>query len=226
MKTINIVIATQKQPNSKQVQLINTLFNIFKFADVRLFYNEDYSLSCNINNSLASKAISMDGSLFDFSRYSQALSAISDSSSIVLMFNDTLGNGRKLNFPLTVFLILSIILVMLNVCNVSCPVDCDGDEQWISPYFMVSTHKFLMKYNWTNYHEALSKLTTSQIISCNNWINIGWRHSDIASEKQRQTKLKTLYLERYLFNSNPTSRLLGFSKKSPFRILNSIFTTS
>ena len=50
----------------------------------------------------------MNGELFDFSRYQFGIKKINSSTEPILCFNDTLGNGRKLNKPLIAFIIKSI----------------------------------------------------------------------------------------------------------------------
>ena len=105
MKHLYVVAATQYRPNKKQ-EFILDLLNIIFFKKINVLINQDFSDLYIKNNNYIS--IKMEDSLFDFSRYESSLKLINDPNSVIFAFNDTLGNGRKLNFFLYLFIIISI----------------------------------------------------------------------------------------------------------------------
>ena len=64
-------------------------------------------------------------------------SPIKESNYIVFAFNDTLGNGRKLNLPLMLFIIQNINNIKKNKYDICCPIDSNARDFWICPYFFL-----------------------------------------------------------------------------------------
>ena len=104
---INIICALQGALNPKQINLINQIASNFNKSRVIVYVpKEDFNISWKKNIIVYSGY--MNGELFDFSRYQFGIKKINSSTEPILCFNDTLGNGRKLNKPLIAFIIKSI----------------------------------------------------------------------------------------------------------------------
>jgi hypothetical protein len=167
-----------------------------------------------------------DDSLFDFSRYHRIVnSPILRENDVLFMFNDTLGNGRKFNFGLILFVIISIFLLTQNILvkiHLCAPVDSDSQSRWVCPYFMIGRTSFLRSLNFTNWKVSQALLNKSIRYKLVDWLNRGWRRADYATASQKKIKYKTLLLERTLLSDFAISNnVLKFSRSNPFRILNS-----
>ncbi len=217
---IKIICATQNDLIWKQIILIKFISIFFK-SDLIVYINNEIKKP-KLHNLKIIK-INMDDSLFDFSRFDSGLKYIKDSNSIIFGFNDTLGNGRKLNLPLFIYILSSFFLIKKNKIDISCPIDENGKEFWICPYFFVGKHKILKSLNWINHKEGMEYLTDIQIKELKNWIQNGWRRSHTATNEQKHTKYLTLILERTLLKKKNLIKIRKFSKKSIYRKLNSIF---
>ena len=216
---IKIVCATQKKLNIRQIILIRIISSIFDKDTEVIMNNENRSdIFPNINK----RYIEMNSELFDFSRYYSALENIKEDS-IILAFNDTLGKGRKLNIPLYLFIIKSIMLIKKEEYNLCAPIDYDKESKWLCPYFFIAKRSILIKFNWINHEKALLNTPQNDIDKMETWTFNGWRSADIATEKQRKIKLKTLILEKRLIENQQDIKIYAFSKYSIWRILNSIF---
>lgn len=222
MKKIYIIAATQYKLNKKQIFLINLIKNIFRNKVTLLSNNK---LSINKKLKVNAIKIEMDDSLFDFSRYFSAISFIKDKESIIFAFNDTLGNGRKLNFGLYVFIIISLFFIKLEIYDFASPVDKSFSERWICPYFFLGKYVVTSTMNWTNYDDVIKKLNSNTLTKLHFWVNSKWRQADNSSNLQKEIKVKTLILERNLINNiyKNKYKIFAFNKYSIFRIINSIF---
>mgnify|MGYP001422843176 CR=1 FL=1 len=217
---IKILCATQCDLIWKQIILIKFIAIFFK-NNLIVYINSEIKKP-KLGN-LKIKRINMDDSLFDFSRFNSGLQYIKDSNSIIFGFNDTLGNGRKLNFPLFIYILLSIFLINKNKIDISCPIDENEKEFWMCPYFFIGNYKILKSLNWIDHKKGIEYLTDIQIKELKKWINNGWRRSDFATDEQKHTKYLTLILERTLLIDKNLIKIRKFSKKSIYRKLNSIF---
>ncbi len=168
-----------------------------------------------------------DDSLFDFSRYHRILSLSElKENDILFAFNDTLGNGRKFNFGLYIYLLMALFLLLNDKrkkYNILAPLDSDSNGIWLCPYFFIGRVEFLRSLNfndWTSAYKLICKPVRRSIVM---WLNFGWRHSRTASKQQRNTKFKTLILERAILQTFKKSNLFFmFSRTNFFRIINSI----
>ena len=216
---LKIVCATEKKLNNRQILLIRIINSIFhKDTEVIMNIRNKSEIFTNINK----RYIEMNDELFDFSRYYSALENIKEDP-IILAFNDTLGKGRKLNIPLYLFIIRSIMLIKKKKYNLCAPIDNDKESKWLCPYFFISRRSILIKFNWINHEKARLNTPQNEIDKMENWTLNGWRSSEIATEKQRKIKLKTLILEKQLLKNQQNIKINAFSKYSIWRILNSIF---
>ena len=215
---LKIVCATQKKLNNRQIILIRILSSIFDKDTEVIMNNENRS---NIFPKINKRYIEMNSELFDFSRYHSALEKIKEDC-IILAFNDTLGKGRKLNIPLYIYIIRSIMLIKKKKYNLCAPIDYDKESKWLCPYFFISRRSILIKFNWLNHEKALLNTPQYEIDKMENWTLNRWRSADIATEKQRKIKLKTLILEKQLLENQQNIKINAFSKYSIWRILNSI----
>jgi hypothetical protein len=215
-----IVCATQYPPSPRAVCLIRCLTNLVTRNNLSIIVSQRNFIPDDLQHLVSQK--SLRGTLFDFSRYSDALNCI-DSGSIVLMFNDTLGYGRKLRFPLMLFIAIAILLIELNTCAIACPIDRDEYSTWICPYFVVGRCIKLRMLNWIDYEKAIADTSEEIQRKCSDWILEGWRHSKVSSQAQKAIKYKTLILERGLINQAYPIKILGFDKLNLLRMLNSIF---
>ena len=221
MSILYVIAATQFEPNKKQKLLMN-LLNIFFKNNIRILINKDFNKK--FKNKYIYSPTDMEDFLFDFSRYASSLKYITNSNSVILGFNDTLGNGRKLNLFLYIFIFLSIFLILFDFYNFACPIDSDKYKEWISPYFFIGRFNIVKKLNWLDSETAKKELNENELNQLDYWIKNKWRQSKKSSKKQREIKLKTLFLERNLINSIPNNKLTIFkyNKKSFWRIMNSI----
>ena len=217
---IIIICATQSNLIFKQILLIKFLSIFFK-KDLKILINQKIK-NPNFGNINVSR-IKMEDSLFDFSRYYASLSFIQNKQSIVFGFNDTLGNGRKLNIPLFIFILSSIFSIKKNKIDISCPIDSNAKDFWICPYFFIGKTETLKSLNWIDHEKGLKYLDQLQINQIKNWIENGWRRSNSATDEQKYKKYLTLILERTLLESNKFLRIRQFSRKSIYRILNAFF---
>ena len=215
-----IVCATQHPPSPRALYLITFLKNLVCSNSLSIIVSEPQFIPDSLRPCVTQK--SLRGDLFDFSRYSDALEYI-ELDSIVLMFNDTLGSGRKLRLPLVLFIAVAIILIELNIYAIACPIDTDNLSTWICPYFVVGRCIKLRMLNWIDYDKAITQTSEKIQRKCSNWILDGWRHSKNASHAQKEIKYKTLILERALMHQAYPLKILGFDKSNLLRMLNSIF---
>ncbi len=168
-----------------------------------------------------------DGCLFDFSRYHRILcSSVLKNDDILFAFNDTLGNGRKFHSGLYLYLYIVLFLLLNDKkkkFEVFAPLDSDGRESWMCPYFFIGRVGSLRSLNfidWISAYKLVCKSVRRDLIM---WLNTGWRHARIASKEQRNIKFKTLILERAILSSFRRNKLIFmFSRSNLFRILNSI----
>ena len=217
---ISIICATEKNLITKQVFLIKIIRKIFK-DKIDVYINRDIKVPKIKGTNL--KIIEMEKDLFDFSRYFSSLNKVKDDTSIIFAFNDTLGNGRKLNLPLIFFIISSIYCVKKNKYDICCPIDRSKKDYWICPYFFIGNLKSLKNLNWTNYQKSLKRLSKIQIQELHKWLENGWRRAQKATQKQKETKFLTLVLEKTLLVDVPNIKIRSFSRRSILRQLNSIF---
>ena len=192
---IKIICATQYDLIWKQIILIKFFFIFFK-SNLTVYINNEIKKPKLLNLKII--RINMDDSLFDFSRFDSGLKYIKDSNSIIFGFNDTLGNGRKLNLPIFIYILSSFFLIKKNKIDISCPIDENAKDFWICPYFFVGKHKILKSLNWINHKKGMEYLNELQIKELKNWIKNGWRRSNSATDEQKHTKFLTLILERTL----------------------------
>ena len=167
-----------------------------------------------------------DSSLFDFSRYSRIISCDTlRDKDILFAFNDTLGNGRKFNLGLQVFIYLSFTILFFNFSQkifFCAPVDKDKDGIWISPYFFIGNVWFIKRLNFTNFRRLEAFSNDSLKFKLQNWLDNGWRSSRIASSYKKKVKYRTLLLERSLISEGIIKKnVLQFSRSSFLRIINS-----
>ena len=214
-----IICATQSKLNFKQILLIRILSTIYR-KNTEVLINRDIKISHL--KKIKAKRIEMDDSLFDFSRYYSGLEAIKESNYIVFAFNDTLGNGRKLNLPLMLFIIQNINNIKKNKYDICCPIDSKARDFWICPYFFLGKISSIKKLNWIDHEKALGLLNKSQISELDEWIQKGWRRSNSSTIIQKKIKYKTLALERTLLKNKYKFKINGFSKKTLIRKLNAI----
>ena len=168
-----------------------------------------------------------DGCLFDFSRYHRILySSVLKNDDILFAFNDTLGNGRKFNSGLYLYLYIVLFLLLNDKkkkYNIFAPIDSDGKESWMCPYFFIGRVGFLRSLNfidWVSAYKLICKSVRRKLIM---WLNTGWRHARIASKEQRSIKFKTLILERAILKSFRRSKFtFMFSRSNLLRVINSI----
>ena len=216
---IKIICATQYNLIWKQIILIK-LFSIFFKNDLRVYINNQIQKP-NLGK-IETIRIKMDESLFDFSRYYSGLEYINESNSVILGFNDTLGNGRKLNFPLFIYILSSIFLIKKNMIDISCPIDEKGKDFWMCPYFFIGKYEVLKSLNWIDHNKGIKYLNKKQIKELKEWIQNGWRRSNTATDRQKHTKYLILILERTLLKDRKLIKIRKFSKESIYRKLNSI----
>ena len=216
---LKVICATQKNLNQRQIILIYIISKLFG-KETEILLNREIRL--NAYPHLKKKYINMSGELYDFSRYNSSLKNIEEES-IVLAFNDTLGKGRKLNLPLYIFILVSILLINFKKYDLSGPIDYDRESKWLCPYFFISKKSTLINLNWIDYEKALQNTNQESLEKMKNWISNGWRSAKIATTNQREIKLRTLLLEKQLIKDLKGIRILSFSKYSIWRILNSIF---
>jgi hypothetical protein len=168
-----------------------------------------------------------DNSLFDFSRYYciANLPEVNDND-ILFMFNDTLGNGRKVNTGLFLFILFAICCLnfeILRKYQLYSPVDSDEYGMWISPYFLISNAYYIRKLNFNNWKFARNKTQRTIRKKLISWLYRGWRNSTTSSLLTKRRKYKTLLLERNLLSQNEIKyNVCKFSKYNLFRIINSI----
>ena len=217
---IKIICATQCNLNWKQINLIKFISIFFK--NNLIVYINNKVKKPKLDN-IEIIRIKMDDGLFDFSRFYSGLKYIKESNSIILGFNDTLGNGRKLNIPLFFYILSSIFLINKNQIDISCPIDENEKEFWMCPYFFVGKYQVLKSLNWINHKKGIKYLTKPQIKELKDWLQNGWRRSNTATDQQKYTKYLTLILERTLLIDRKLIKIRKFSKKSIYRKLNSIF---
>ena len=218
---IQIICATQCNLIWKQIILIKFI-SIFYKNDLVVYINNEIEKP-NLDKIKIIK-IKMDDSLFDFSRFNSGLNYIKESNSIIFGFNDTLGNGRKLNIPLFIYILSSIFLIKNNKFDISCPIDENEKEFWMCPYFFIGKYEILKSLNWINHKKAMGYLSKTQINELKNWIKNGWRRSNTSTSKQKHTKYLTLILEKTLLIDKKFIKIRKFSRKSMYRKLNSILT--
>jgi hypothetical protein len=167
-------------------------------------------------------AIDMDDSLYDFSRYQSALSCSEiQPNDTVFMFNDTLGNGRNFGFFLMVFILQSLISIKRGKRELCGPYDSDQYGSWLCPYFVIGLAHKLQELNFIDYKAAEENTRPEVLFKIENWIKSSWRHSNSSTSKQKETKRKTLILERELLTDSQKKKMLKFSKYSFLRMLNS-----
>lgn len=163
--------------------------------------------------------------LFDFSRYNQILLILKDyEDNIIFTFNDTLGSGRKNNFGLFLYIILSIFLlhkIEFKFPKIFAPLDKDKyNNYWICPYFLISKVNSLKLLNFVDWKVASKKLPKSVKIDLIIWINNYWRRAFNSTSKQKRIKYKTLILERSLIKNKIIDLNFMYSRKNIFRIIN------
>ncbi len=217
---IIIICATQSNLIFKQILLIKFLSIFFK-KNLKVFINKELKIP-NLRN-IDIREIKMEDNLFDFSRYYSGLSCVKNKNSIVFGFNDTLGNGRKLNIPLFIFILTSILFIKKNKIEISCPIDSDKKNTWICPYFFIGKIETLKSLNWINHKKGIQYLDDFEINQIKSWIKNGWRRSLTATEDQKYKKYLTLILERALLKEKRYLKIRQFSRKSIYRKLNAIF---
>ena len=217
---IFIVAATQFPVNRVVKNWIILAVRLFKSYEIQLISNSDYDEICIPN--IKELKIEMDDSLFDFSRYHAAISSnlIRDSDTVIL-FNDTLGNGRKFGVFLFLFMLIGIWAVSQNFACMAGPYDRDKKGSWLSPYFMISKNIFLKNLNFVNVDKAVGTLDPSLYEHVNFWLDHKWRGAGRCSDRQRKIKLNTLILERCLLSDQQKKNMLKFSRMNILRILNS-----
>ena len=168
-----------------------------------------------------------DKSLFDFSRYNAILNQCNiNNNDILFAFNDTLGNGRKFNIGLFLYLIIAFFLLFTDKkkkFNIFAPFDRDQKNSWVCPYFFIGRVDFLRSLNfidWKFAYKLLSKGVRRELIL---WLNSAWRNSEVATKEQRNIKFKTLVLEKALIKSfGLKSFIFMFTRFNIFRIINAI----
>ncbi|CCN47621.1 hypothetical protein MADA3029_270057 [Vibrio nigripulchritudo MADA3029] len=173
----------------------------------------------------STKSVDDDDSLFDLSRYNAIVSnSLVCDEDIILLFNDTLGDGRKFNFGLKVFIFINMIrFTFFNTRKIAAPVDRGGKEIWICPYFLLGKAKYLRALNLTDWKGSANRTPKSIKLSHINWLSDGWRSRDLATSRQIRTKYKTLLIERHIATERYIYKnVVKFDKRSIFRILNSI----
>ncbi len=215
-----IICATESNLIFKQILLIKFL-SIFFRNNLTVLINQEIKKP-NLGN-INVISIEMDGKLFDFSRYYTSLHFIENQKSIVFAFNDTLGSGRKLNMPLFLFILSSIFAIKKNKIDISSPIDSNGKDLWMCPYFFIGKAETLKSLNWTDHKKGLKYLDKFQINQIKKWIKNGWRRSRTATDDQKSKKFLVVVLERTLLEKNKFLRIRQFSRKSIYRKLNSIF---
>lgn len=219
---INIVCGLNGDINLRQIELINQISSYFYKYKV-VVYMPNVISNIFFKDNIIVRSIFMNADLFDFSRYDSGIKAVKNEWSPILCFNDTLGNGRKLNKPLVYFIIKSIELCIKSVNSFAAPFDRDEYGEWICPYFFISTKLVLKELNFTNFEKARKMITRHQYYKIIEWIDSGWRNSSLSTKNQKDIKLKTLILERALLHSiEKSTKIKKFNKYSLYRILNSL----
>ena len=220
-KTLTIICATQNKLNDRAIDLIRMLQKLRTFEKINIIVSNSSFVPVKLRPSIEVQDLS--GYLFDFSRYYDGL-RYANKQDVIFMFNDTLGNGRKLNLGLTIFIILSVFLIKNDLYEIASPVDKDQYGLWICPYFIVGKHHNLNKLNWINYEEALKKTSKPILKKCKVWVNENWRNAKTATIMQKEIKYKTLVLERNLIEEVLISRLFRFDRSNILRMLNAIIS--
>jgi len=138
--------------------------------------------------------------------------------------NDTLGSGRKLGLGLYLFIFFSLweCFNNNNSRNLFCPVDFDEHETWICPYFFIGKRIYLKKLNFINWKLCSKNIDKKIKIKLITWLNKQWRSRETADYKQIRTKYKVLLLERRLVHIDEMNAICKYSRKSFFRVLNTI----
>lgn len=219
-KRLVLVAATQWAINPKVKKWLKLLPGIFKNCDIVLLSNNILKPAkiCNIRE----LQIDMDGSLFDFSRYESSLHCMEiRDSDIVMIFNDTLGNGRKFGFFLFLFLLRSIFIVKRKPETICGPLDKDAHGSWLCPYFIIGNAAELKRLNFTDFKHSESNLNIEILSKINIWVYNDWRNAHASTDDQKATKLKTLMLERTLLTEEQKIKMFKFHKYSVYRVLNS-----
>lgn len=216
---IAIVAATQSPINPRATRWLNITNRLFgRF--VRFYINAEHSA---LPQDFTFQAVNMRGHLFDFSRYHDALRAEALKEDVVVLFNDTLGAGRKFSLFLYVFLLLSVLRILFTKRVFAGPFDRDGNVCWICPYVIVGKRRDLLALNFVDWERAKNSLSQETQSYLHDWLQKGWRQAKRASFEQHETKLKTLMLERRLLSDEQLAGMIKFSKFHPLRILNSVF---
>ena len=213
----------------KKIQLnIVILIKILIFLSRNIF-KCDYIIISTQNSKYLSRfnkyIIKDNNSLFDFSRYNDIIHCnfVKDTD-ILFALNDTLGSGRKLGIGLYLFILHSLweSFNRKNSRNLYCPVDSDEYDSWICPYFFIGKRKYLKKLNFINWKLCSNSIDKNLKIKLISWLNNHWRSREFSNYKQYRTKYKVLLLERCLVDISEMKKVGKYSKKSFFRVLNSI----
>ena len=219
---INIFFACNDRLNKTTLGKLIEIEKLIFFHNFRWFATKEAgieNLFCLKKNISFIRASSK---LFDFSRYKDFLTYCKEDD-LVIMFNDTLGTGRKFGFGLKCYILISIILLRFRIIDIAAPLDRDEIGSWISPYLVIGRASILQQLNWTGLQSAKKKITEKEKFKIENWLDTKWRSRKIVTEKQKNTKMSILILERNLLQSaHKKLRIFPFSKRNPFRILNSL----
>lgn len=226
---IKIFFACNKKLNTKSLFKIHKIEKTMRNLTFHYFITTD-GIEAQIGSDKSNcticekkfKVLEAPSDLFDFSRYDYFLK-MCDENDVVLMINDTLGDGRKFKIGLKFFIMISIILLNFKIINIAAPVDSDEIGKWISPYLLIGRASALRSMNWTDVQLASSNLSANEGVKIDNWLLTNWRSRIGANKKQFFIKKNTLILEKDLLrNAKIRLRIFSFSKANPLRILNSI----
>jgi hypothetical protein len=210
-RRVAIGLAISERPNKKILNLIHSI----NFFIGKLHGYELLIISCSpyIDLKLIPNHISLNDSplLYDFSRYHSILSeAELLDSDILFAFNDTLAIGRKLNFGLYVFIFIALMSMLhrrFKKYQLWAPVDSNQSCSWVSPYFFIGNVEYLRTLNFTNWIKSKSCVSKGDRRGMVDWVNCGWRRSEVSTIRQKKIKYKTLLLERTLVSESDIKKV-------------------
>jgi hypothetical protein len=158
---------------------------------------------------------------WDLSRYKLLLNNTRGDEPIFL-FNDTLGNGRKLNYGLKVYIFIALIFTALfNSQLIWAPLDSNHYRRWICTYFIIGKANYISQFFNLNWQISSKKISNAEKREIIRWISIEWRRANSANIKMRRTKYKCCLIEKTMFNTAILeNKVIPFSKSNFLRIIN------